>query len=76
MDDDIFSNWYSGHYMCYNDASADHGPVRVTKSSDENLRDCGNYIICFKDHVIEEELQQFVTALSKSSAEDKTLQLK
>ena len=58
--------------MCYQEASAGHGPVRVTKSSDENLRDRGTYIICFKDHVTEEELQQFVAALSKSSAEEET----
>ena len=40
--------------MFYKDAFAGHGPVRVTKSSDENLRDRGTYIICFKDHVTEE----------------------
>ena len=62
--------------MCYQEASTGHGPVRVTKSSDENLRDRGTYIICFKDHVTEEELQQFVTALSKALLRIKTSQLK
>ena len=74
--DDIFSNWYSGHYMSYKDASAGHGPVRVTKSSDENLRDRGTYIICFKDHVTEEELQQFLLLCQKALLRIKTLQLK
>ena len=70
VDDDILATDILGT-MCYKDVSAGHGPVRVTESSDENLRDRGTYIICFKDHVTEEELQQYVTALSKGSFEDK-----
>ena len=56
--------------VCYQVLSAGHGPVKVTRSAVESLRDRGTYIICFKDHVTEEELQQFTAALSKSSAED------
>ena len=57
--------------VCYQEVSAGrHGPVQVTRSAIESLRDRGTYIICFKDHVTEEELQQFTAALSKSSAED------
>ena len=56
--------------MCYQVVSAGHGPVRVTRSAVESLRDRGTYIICFKDHVTEEELQQFTAALSRSSTKD------
>ena len=56
--------------MCYQVVSAGHGPVRVTRSAIESVRDRGTYIICLKDHVTEEELQQFTAALSRSSTKD------
>ena len=57
--------------VCYQEVSAGrHGPVRVTRSAIESLRDRGTYIICFKDHVTEEELQQFTATLLRSSDED------
>ena len=57
--------------VCYQEVSAGrHGPVRVTRSAVESLRDRGIYIICFKDHVIEEELQQFTATLLRSSDDD------
>ena len=54
---------YTVHHQ---EASAGHSPVRVTRSAVESLRDRGTYIIHFKDHVTEEELQQFAAALSRS----------
>ena len=57
--------------VCYQEVSAGrHGPVQVTRSAIESLRDRGTYIICFKDHVTEEELQQFTATLLRSSDED------
>ena len=56
---------------CYQGVCAGHGPVRVTRSAVESLRDHGTYIIYFKDHVTEEELLRFAAALSTSSDEDK-----
>ena len=57
--------------LCYQEVSAGrHDPVRVTRSAVESLRDRGTYIICFKDHVTEEELQQFTATLLRSSDED------
>ena len=44
----------------YQEVSANDGPVRVEISADESMRDRGMYIIHFKDHTTEEELQQFV----------------
>ena len=52
--------------LCYQEASAGCGPVRVTRSAVESFRDHGTYIINFKDQVTEEELQQFAATLSKS----------
>ena len=57
--------------VCYQEVSAGRGPVRVTRSAVESLRDRGTYIIHFKDHVTEEELQQFSATLSRNSDEDK-----
>ena len=56
--------------VCYQEVSAGRGPVRVTRSAVESLRDRGTYIIHFKDHVPEEELQQFSATLSRNSDED------
>ena len=52
--------------VCYQEVSAGHSPVRVTRSAVESFKDHGTYIIHFKNHVTEEELQQFVATLSKS----------
>ena len=40
--------------VCYQEVSADRGPVRVTRSAVESLRDRGTYIIRLKDHMTEE----------------------
>ena len=53
--------------VSYQEVSAGRGPVRVTRSAVEGLRDHGTYIIHFKDHVSDEELQQFAAALPRSS---------
>ena len=61
--------------VCYQELSAGGargGPVRVEVSADESLRDRGMYIIRFKDHTTEEELQQFVATLSSSFEDDKS----
>ena len=57
--------------VCYQEVSASHGPVRVTRSAVESLRDRGTYMICFKDHVTEEKLQQFVAILKRRSASER-----
>ena len=57
--------------VCYQEVSASRGPVRITRSAVESLRDRGTYIICLKDHVTEEGLQQFAAALPRSSDKDK-----
>ena len=56
--------------VCYQEVSASHGPVRVTRSRSavESLRDHDTYIIHLKDHVSEEKLQHFTAVLSGSSA--------
>ena len=59
--------------VCYQEVSAGDGPVRVEISADESLRDHGMYIIRFKDHTTEEELQQFAATLSSSFEDDKNL---
>ena len=56
--------------VCYQGVCAGRGPVRVTRSVVESLRDHGTYIISFKHHVTEEELLRFSAALSKSADED------
>ena len=56
----------------YQEVSAGDGPVRVEISADESMRDRGMYIIRFKDHTTEEELQQFVATLSSSFEDDKS----
>ena len=56
--------------VCYQGVCAARGPMRVIRSAVESLRDHGTYIICFKDHVTEEELLRFAAALSRSSDED------
>ena len=56
--------------VCYQEVSAGRHPVRFTRSAVESLRDRGTYIIHFKDHVSEEELQQFTAALRRSSAKE------
>ena len=58
--------------VCYQELSAGGGPVRVEISADESMRDRGMYIIRFKDHTTEEELQQFVATLSSSFEDDKS----
>ena len=58
--------------VCYQELSAGDGPVRVEISADESLRDRSMYIIRFKDHTTEEELQQFVATLSRSFEDDKS----
>lgn len=55
----------------YQEASAGHYPVRITRSAVESLRDRGTYIIHFKSHVTEEELDQFATALVMKSMKEK-----
>ena len=59
--------------VCYQEVSAGWGPVRVTRSTVESLRDRGTYIICLKGHVTEEELQQFAAALPRSYDEEEKL---
>ena len=59
--------------VCYQEVSAGHGPVRVTRSAVESLRDRNTYIIHFKDHVTEEELQQFTATLRRSFDEEEKL---
>ena len=54
--------------VCYQEVSADHGPVRVTRSAVESLRNHGIYIIQFKSHVAEKELQRFAATLTRRSA--------
>ena len=54
--------------ICYQEVSAGHGPVKVTRSAVESLRDRGTYIIQFKSHVAEKELQQFAATLKRRSA--------
>ena len=54
--------------VCYQEVSAGHGPVRVTRSAVESLRDHGTYIIHFKDYITEKELQHFAAVLSRRSA--------
>ena len=54
----------------YQEVSAVHGPVRVTRSAVESLRDRGTYIVHFKDQATEEELQQFTATLRTSSAKE------
>ena len=56
--------------VCYQEVSAGHGPVRVTRSAVESLRDRGTYIIHFKDHATEEELQQFTATLMTNSTKE------
>ena len=34
--------------VCYQEVYAGRGPIRVTRSAVEGLRDCGTYIILFK----------------------------
>ena len=63
----LFANVLLGT-VCYQEVSAGRGPVRVTTSAVESLRDRGTYIICFKEHATEEELQHFTAVLSGSSA--------
>ena len=53
--------------VCYQEVSAGHGPVRVTRSAVESLRDHGTYIIQFKSHVTGKELQQFAATLTRKS---------
>ena len=59
--------------VCYQEVFAGRGPVRVTRSAVESLRDRGTYIICHNDHVTEEELQQFAAALPISYDEEEKL---
>ena len=54
--------------VSYQEVSAGRGPVRVTRSAVESLRDHGTYIINFKDQATEEELQQFTATLMTNSA--------
>ena len=52
----------------YQEVSASHDPVRVTRSAVESLRDHGTYIVCFTDHVTEEEQHQFANTLIRMAA--------
>ena len=54
--------------VCYQEAFAGDGPVRVTRSAVESLRDYGTYIIQFKSHVTGKEQQQFAATLTRRSA--------
>ena len=54
--------------VSYQEVSAGRGPVRVTRSAGESLRDRGTYIINFKNQATEEELQQFTATLMTNSA--------
>ena len=58
--------------VCYQEASAGHGPVRVTRSAVESLRDRDTYIIHFKERMSEEELQQFTATFRRSYDEEET----
>jgi len=57
--------------MCYQEVSAARSQARVTRSPIESLQDHGTYIIQFKNHVTEEEQQQFATMLTRESTEKK-----
>ena len=52
----------------YQEVSAGHDPVKVTRSAVESLRNHGTYIICFTDNVTEEDQHQFANTLIRMSA--------
>ena len=56
--------------VSYQEVSAGRSAVRVTRSAVESLRDRRTYIIHFKDHATEEELQQFTATLMTTSAKE------
>ena len=57
--------------VIFQEASAGRYPVGITRSAVESLRDHGTYIVHFKSHATEKELNQFVTALVIKSIKEK-----
>jgi len=53
------------HYIIFQDVS---GIARITRSTDENLRDQGTYIVHFQDRVTEAQIQHFAKRLNRKSS--------
>ena len=70
----VANQWLVGLFMivslttvCYQEVSAGLSRARVTRSPVESLRDHGTYIVHFKEHIPEDELQNFITALVRKT---------